>query len=390
MVSLSPQRLMGVLLGNVDLYTWTRPGTPSDLAVNPNTQAKISLTDPVISYNPSLGILRGNAGLSVGSDYPLILKAPTELDVSFESTRLGQFNGRIGFGPLVSNFELKLHYETERLEQAVSPVFSPQGGFAVFWARLQSILRDTAPGIRIGTFSGTLQALWRSLLAGNIDKAQFAARTISLLGQSIPAGADVDALRAALTNLAAEASHPGFSLSGSLKLFGIPLTGFSAEAPTTVPLDRPLLGAPAPFPLSFRAGGIILAPPGSITDVAVPALGGTLSSFGRTSGANATIAALPSLSTEAINRGEPLVNQFPVYAYAEVSHVRRISDGLDLGVRVTVQLSTPELFGQNQKASNFDEALTRTIQDFQNAQSNTPKLSTPNIGATLYGQFNLF
>lgn len=390
MVFLSPQRLMGALLGNIDLYTWTRPGTPSNLPVDPNTQARISLADPVISYNPSLGVLKGNAKLSVGSDYPLIVKAPTELDVSFESTRLGQFSGRIGFGPLISNFELKLHYQTERLEQAVSPVFSPQGGFSGFWARLQSILRQTAPDVRISTFSETLQALWRDLVAGNIVNAQFASRTINLLGQSIPDGADVGALRTALTNLAAEVSRPGFSLSGSLKLFGIPLTGFSAEAPTTMPLDRPLPGAPAPFPLSYRAGGIILAPPGSITDIAVPALGGTISSFGETSGTSATIAALPSISTEAINLGEPLVNQFPVYAYAEVSHVRRISDGLDMGVRVTVQLSTPELFGPNREELNFDEALTRTIQDFQTAQSGTPKLSTPNIGATLFGRFNLF
>ncbi len=389
-VSLGPQQMIGALLGNLDLYSWTRPGTPTDLAIDPATQARISLVNPVVSYNPSLGVLRGSAILSVGSGYPEILKAPTELNVSFESNELGHFSGRIGFGPLVSDFNLRLHYATERLEQAVSPAFAPQGGFSGFMANLRTILRASVPGIRLGRFSESIQTFWRSLVGGNIDGAQFASRILDLLAGSIPASADVDALRTALANLANEITHPGFSLSGSLGLFGIPITGFSAEAPTTVPLERSLLGAPAPFPLSFSAGGIILAPPGSITDVAVPALGASYTSFDESSGTSATIAALPSISTDAISLGDPFVNQFPVYAYAEVSHVRRINDGLDLGVRVTVQVSTPELFSPAQQEFNFDDALTRTIQDYQSAQTGTSALTTPNIGATLFGRFDLF
>jgi hypothetical protein len=389
-LSLSPRHLMGALLGNIDLYTWTRPGTPTDLAIDPDTQARISLVNPIIRYNPSLGILRGSATLSVGSDYPTVLKAPTELDVRFESTALGQFSGSIGLGPLQSHFDLRLHYDTSRLETAVAPVFAPQGGFAGFSQDLQAILSATVPGFRASSASAAIQSLWQSLVAGNIDASQFASRAIRLLGRSIPAGADIEGLRAALSSLANEALHPGFSLRGSLRLFGIPLTGFLAEAPTTVPLDRPLAGAPTAFPLSSFAGGFVLAPPGSITDIAVPALGVTASSFGESSGSSATAAFLPSLGLDAISRGDPLVNQFPVYAYAEISHVRRITDGLDLGVRITAQMSTPELFGPTNPELDPAEALSRSIQDFQSAQGGPPALSTPNLGLTIFGEFSHF
>ncbi len=386
---ISPRLLAGTLLGNLDLYTWTRPGTPVE-DVDPETQARIALVNPRISFDPSAGTLRGRATLSVGSDYPPALKAPTELDVSFESSELGQFRGRLGFGPLEANISLRLRYQTGRLEHSLSPVFAPRGGFAGLWPRLQSILRDTVPGLRLGSASAALRSLYGTLRAGEIEAAEFATRTIALLAESIPPEADLDALRTALSDFADVVLHPGFSAGGSLRLFGVPLTGFSAEAATTQPLERPLPGAPAAFPISGLAGGVILAPPGSIKETAVPALGFTGFSFGERSGTAGTLAALPSLSTSAISRGEPLLNQFPVYAYGELSHVRRITDGLDLGVRVTLQISTPELFGSTEAPDDPAAALSQSILDFQEAQGGTPASAVPNLGVTVFGEFNAF
>ena len=386
---ISPRLLAGTLLGSLDLYTWIRPGTPVE-DIDPETQARISLVHPRITLDPATGRLRGLATLSVGSDYPPALKAPSELDVSFESSELGLFRGRFGFGPLEADISLRLHYETERLERSLSPVFAPRGGFAGLWARLQSILRDTVPGLRLGSASAALRSLYRSLTAGEIEAAEFATRTIALLGESIPAGADLDALRTALSAFAGEVLHPGFTAGGRLRLFGVPLSAFGAEAATTLPLERPLAGAPAPFPISGFGGGVILAPPGSITETAVPALGVTGFSFGERSGTAGTLAMLPSISTEAIGRDEPLVNQFPVYAYGELSHVRRIVDGLDLGVRLTLQLSTPELFGSEEAPSDPAAALSQSIQDFQEAQGGTPAPAVPNVGITVFGEFSAF
>ena len=148
------------------------------------------------------------------------------------------------------------------------------------------------------------------------------------------------------------------------------------------------MGAPVPFPFFFRAGGVIVAPPGALSETAVPALGFTQSSFGESAGTTLTTALLPTLSPSAISAGEPLVNQFPVFAFAEISRIQRISEGLDLGVRLTVQVSTPELFGPRQQPSGD---ISETIRDFQEASqpgagSEAP---TPNIGVTVFGRFEL-
>lgn len=279
----SPQLLVASVLGAIDLHTWTRPGTPTGAELDPESQASISLINPIITLDPSTGKLRGTATLSVGSEYPPALRGPTELDVTIESTELGQFTGRLGFGPLHADFNLRLHYDTTRLEQALSPAIAPAGGFSGLWNRFQAVVRDTVPGVRFGEVSETLQSLLRSVAAGDVEAAEFTTRTIDLIRESVPADASFESLREAVTQFVNELQHPGFTVSGGLgldiPLVGtLPLTSFSAEAPTTVPLARPLLGAPTPFPSSFTAGGVIISPPGSINETAVPAFGFTHSS----------------------------------------------------------------------------------------------------------------
>jgi hypothetical protein len=249
------------------------------------------------------------------------------------------------------------------------------------------------PGAKVDAFSTGLRTLLLSIRSGSIDTEHFVIGTIDLIRDGIPPGVNLDSLRKALTSLGREISHPGFTLRGGLRLGPVPLSRFTATAPTTKPLARPLLGAPTAFPLTYSAYGAIVAPAGSITDVPVPAAGGTYSSFGAKSGLAGTVAALPTLSLSAISSKESVVRQLPVYAYAEGTYVRRISEDLDLGFRLTIQVSTKELFGGS-AADSADpaERLKSTIRQYQEAKTAglAEKASLPNIGLTVFGRFNAF
>jgi hypothetical protein len=389
-LDVAPERLVLTLLGSVDLSAGPLPGTSEASRNDPNLQSRVSLLTPILRLDPATGRLVGTATLRVPSGYPLNLHAPTDLDVRIESTQLGGFTGRIGYGPLHADMNLQLHYDTGRLETAVRPAFAPAGGFAGFADRLAGILRELVPGIQLSGVLDSLSAVANAVSNGSLPVGQFAERVISLIASSIPEGFDLASLRTALTNLANEITHPGFSLRGTLGLGPLPLSTFSAYAPTTVPLARPLFGAPAPFPLTYSAGGVILAPPGAITDITVPAFGYTYSSFGATSGTSFTAAALPTLSPTAISAGRPFAEQFPVYVYAELSHVRRVSSSLDLGVRLTAQFSTPELAGSAAAPTGDANAqFQQALQQYQEANnpSQPAKPPVPNIGVTFFGRF---
>lgn len=396
-LDLSPRLLMLNILDNVDLYTWTRPGTPPSGVLDPANQARISLIRPRITFDTSSGQLRGEATLSIGSDYPPAFKLPTEVDVSISATDVGQFSGQLGYGPLQADFNLRLHYDTDRLEQALSSAIAPEGGMRGLWRQFQMILREAnVPEEKIGSLSETLQGLLNALTSGQLQVDLFVTQTVNLVRNSISAGADLGALRTALRQLGTELSHTGFTLSGGLNLGPLPLTRFSAEAPTTVPLERPLLNAPARFPLTSSAAGVIIAPPGSLFDFPAPAFGYTRSAFGETSGTSFTGAALPTLSPTSISAGERAVNWFPVYSYLELSHVRRVSEDLDIGARIILQVSSLDidrwLGGGETGATDPAERLAETIQDFQEArqQGTSPAPLRPNIGLTIFGRFGNF
>jgi len=328
-VDVAPRLLLGHIMQNVDLVTWTRPGTPPERAGDPPSQARISLINPTVTLDPASGRIRGRATLSVGSDYPLRLKDPTDIAVAVESTRPGSFTGDLRYGPLVSNFELTLHYDTGRLEQAL----------------------------------------------------------VSTLGRG-------EGVSSALSAAGSELTHPGFTLSGGLRLRlpgrgSLPLSSYRAEAPTTMPLAHRLLGAPAPFPLSYSAGGIIMAPPGGMFDFAVPAFGYTRSSFGERSGVSATAALLPTLSPRAISAREPFGNQFPVYAYVELSYVQRVSRRLDLGARLVIQQSTVSpVPAPTDPAARQHQALEHYREATATPGSGEPL--RPNVGVTVFGEFDVW
>jgi Domain of unknown function (DUF4157) len=389
-LDLSPRLFVASILGNINLQSGTAQGTPPDSPVSAENQANLSLVNPLITLNPTTGKLWGRAILSVPTGYPLTMAAPTEVSVEIDSTELGAFRGKLGYGPLVADFTLKLKYDTDRLEGVISPVFAPQDGIAGFWMRLRGILQNTIPEIEIDNVADTLKSILRSLQHGTVQIPKFISQTLSLVKSSIPPSANLDNIHTALREFATEISHPGFSLNGRLRLGSLSLSGFSATAPTTQPLERPLLDAPAAFPLTTTAYGVIVAPPGSLFPMSVPAFGATHSSFGATNGFSATGAFVPSLSPAAITAGESLARQFPVYAYAEISYVQRVNKSLDLGVRLTAQASTPEL-SNPAAATDSTSQFLKALENYKASQadaSSTPLL--PTVGLTVYGRFQGF
>jgi len=323
-VDVAPRLLLGHIMQSVDLMTWTRPGTPPASSGDPASQARISLVNPSVKLDPTSGRIHGWATLEVGSDYPPWVKDPSDIGVEIESTQPGRFTGDLRYGPIVSSFTLTLNYDTKKLERSFS-----------------SMLQHGAPS---------------------------------------------------LEGLAAAAPYPGFTLTGGLRLrlpgLSLPLAGYRAETSSTKPLSHPLLGAPAPFPLTYGAGGIIMAPPGGMFPMAVPALGYTRSSFGERSGYSVTAAALPLISPSAISAREPLGNQFPVYAYVELSYVRRVSQRLDLGARLVIQQST---ISPVPAPTDPSARLQQALQHYHDASgSGGPEPIRPNIGVTLFGQFDVW
>jgi hypothetical protein len=184
-----------------------------------------------------------------------------------------------------------------------------------------------------------------------------------------------------------ELTHPGVSAGGSVRAFGVPITGFGLEAPTTRPRQQPLLGAPTAFPSTMWAGGAIVAPAGAIAETPVPALGFTRSSFGERSGTSITAAAVPTISAPDISAGASVARMFPIRAYAEVAYVNRLSDGLELGVRAVLQINTAELLSAPQLPQY--EPDNRASADPAGGRA-TPAPPTPQVGVTIFGRFNAF
>jgi len=395
-LDLAPDSLVLSMLGRVDLSASPTAGTAPGHENDPDQQSRVSLVRPVLRLDPATGRITGTATLQVPSGYPTPMRAPTELDVRIESTALGQFTGQIALGPLHADMSLQLHYDVSRLDRAIAPVFAPRGGLEAFGNRINGILLELAPGIRLGGLQDSLMSIVRAVSSGSLPVGQFAVRVLALVAESIPAGADLDSARRALGELGQELAHPGFLLRGSLGLnlpFGgnLPLSTFSAEAPTTRPLEHPLLGAPARFPLTTSIGGVIIAPPGAISEISVPAFGYSYSSYGATSGTSLTAATLPTLSPTAISAPDTTFGEkFPVYAFAELTHVRRLTDSIDAGVRLTLQFSTADFAAQRGADPADPNARLQQVIGSVNesrgpgATANPP---VPNIGLTVFGSW---
>lgn len=279
-------------LGSIPLSSSTIEGTPPEEAPNDSNQAQIKAVNPLLKFNMKEGTLTGKTVLSIDSSYPKHLKGPMELDVNLTSTKIdfsrasgdsshtlpfAQLQGDVAWGPIQADFKLRLHLDTDRLLHAVTDQSSVSG---------------------------------------------------------------------ALSQGKKELTHPGFDFSAvvhaAIPLIGkIPLTKIAASAVSTVPVSRPLTGAPTSFAMDYRMYGVIPTPPGSLFDVPAVGLGLTQGSFGESRGYSLTAAFLPTFSPTAMSAaGSSMLEKFPAYGYLELFGVERVSDKLEIGARLTVAPSS--------------------------------------------------
>ncbi len=380
------------MMDRIDLHTWTREGVPPGRALDPKTQARIALVNSQLQLSPTSGEISGWAKLSIGSDYPPHLITPTVVDAQVRTTGLGRLRGRIGYGPLAADFTMKLQYDTTRIKRAIEPATS--GTPLEIGTRLAAIVGGVTRGRLRGIDANTLRDWLGSVARRDMSLDEFQECATTLLTTRLGPNAEVGLLLTALRNLANELAHPGFRLTGSAGfdpwglLGGVRLpTGFRASAPTTVPRKLPLLTAPTSFPISYLAGGVIPTPPGSLFDVPALGIGATGAAFGERTGGAFTAAFLPRLDPDAISEKLSGWNKFPVHAYVELSGVTRVSEGLELGLRFTAQISTAELFGSTGSGKDPEARHRALVDTLQGIDDTSPELAKPNIGATLFGRF---
>lgn len=109
---------------------------------------------------------------------------------------------------------------------------------------------------------------------------------------------------------------------------------------------------------------------------------------GETSGISGTAALLPTLSPGAVSGGKSLSEVFPVYGYAEVTYVNRVSDGLELGVRAVIQVNTAELLHPARGLPEPEGGSRQRPDNPRGAPIDLPAPITPFGGITVFGRFN--
>lgn len=151
----------------------------------------------------------------------------------------------------------------------------------------------------------------------------------------------------------------------------MPVTSFRASS----------TGAATPTTSSL-AYGVIIVPPGSLARVPAPALGVTASRTTPRDSYSLTTAALPSISDEAISQGKPPLEQFPIYSYAEVTYTRKVSKDLELGLRLNVNLATPDI----PRLGRVFSGGGPTPPAYSPGGNNSPA-RPPNVGLPVVGTF---
>ena len=201
-------------------------------------------------------------------------------------------------------------------------------------------------------------------------------------------GAEASVLRRqliqTLRELKQEVTRPGFRASGTAKAFGyVPLAWGAAGAPTTRQTSRPLHGG-TPIPMWYFLGGLTIVPAGGRYSTPRPAVGAAGASFGERSGVSGSVAAVPGLDPDAISSGKPVAQWFPVDLQLQARAVTRVSDGLDLGLKIEAVVPSSAMFGKGQGETSFD--------DLRTAITSPAAMATPQgayILGSITGRFDL-
>lgn len=157
-------------------------------------------------------------------------------------------------------------------------------------------------------------------------------------------------------------TEPGFDLSGVLQfavIKNIPVlnkvlrTKFSASSPSIKPLDKPLYDAPTKFALKYNASGMIPVPPGAILKTTSLGFGAMGADWNQSRGYGYTVGVLglPSIAR--------ITSEFDTYLYLDGFFVKRISDGWELSVRMT--LAKNRKFGGKEKGSDSEVEQWRAL-----------------------------
>src|SRR5438445_1293683 len=246
-------------------------------------QIKFKIEKPIISVDLKSGTISGTAVLSIPSDYPAQFKSPMEIPVTIiiqipqSAEQLSNLHAEIYANP----FSYVADRRHNRIEATVEVRYDRN-----LLAKLVNELADAAKNLQKGG------------KAGNLSQVAFDVE--DLVRHVVPALA-----KSLLVNVSGKAL----------------LTRFDVDVD---PIQKTI-------PSYHTSLGLIPIPSGSIFDFPALGLGGSRK-HGNWSMIGGLLAypALPSIFS-----GAHPTKMFPAYGYVDVSYVRKISHGLDLGIGFT-------------------------------------------------------
>lgn len=269
-----------LLLGDITISSSAKDGVPVDKQHLESSRAEIKILRPTFSVDFD-GDGRGVADLSIEDKYPDRLSSPLVMPIRFRTSNRG-ISGDLRLGPITVDFDVNVSYDTARL-------------------------------------------------AGVIVKA---------LSLGEPTSIPADLLK--------ELSHPNIIGRAAVELTLVESIPFLNEIMISL-LDYRiearqiaggrLMGALLNTPYAYRTIGLIPIPPGGFKSYPLLGAGYTHSDFGAKGGWSFTAGALGLPNTDAISAGD-MGKAMTGYVYVEYFRVKRVTSGLDLGVRVTLMDST--------------------------------------------------
>lgn len=339
-LDVSPQEILTRILGGLDLHAKPKEGTRESVQGQPEHQNRVRLIDPVLKLDLPARHLRGSAILSFGSEYPEIFTEPLDLHLSIDSSDLPSFQGRVslaGIEPIWGELTVNIRYKTPKELKAKAKALVGKPTPAELWKRLEPLLEQAVPGLQPGRLAGELTSLLDGLLGGTLSPSDFVKKAAGAVRKLQPRFPGETAERAIWLFLAQVA--PVIEATGRIK---VDLPGNLPVVTISKGKAGMRVGPEGPS-LSYQAWGAILAPAGAISDVTVPALGYLRGTKTARSSSRFMVGGLQSLSPEAIGAGKSLVQGFPTFAYVEYTRIRHLSDGLEIGVKLSAQLSSPQV-----------------------------------------------
>lgn len=329
------KRLAVALDGDVTISKSAVDGTPPGLPVSADNTTSLRLENPTLRLVD--GTLRGSATLVLPSAAPDRVSDPFKMDVQLSAVEV-----KLSQTPLVVRSGGR---------------FGPFGYGVTAGGRVLPQV-----GVRGKLkFLSIFHTDWSLTLRYDHRRVATAVEAVLAKPSGTSAGKVVDELR-----------HPGFDLTAvvraALPLVGkVPVAKVTLSAPTTRPFALPLLGASFPFPHVYSVSGVVPTPPGTLFDIWAVGLGHTRSRYDAARGSSFTAAVLPAISVE----GKSMLERFPVYGYLAYSHVRRVSDGLDLGFRFTLSPSTLDLAKLRAGSTNDQGTLELFVESVRRLEDQT-------------------